>query len=67
MTATKETFDVDNPAHLEAAQDMAAAMASLNALPWPSGRACFPILAVVSEGAPFSRSREKVARRSRVG
>ena len=39
MTATKETFDVDNPAHLKAAQDMAAAMASLNALPWPSGRA----------------------------
>ena len=38
MTATTETFDVDNPAHLKAAQDMAAAMAPLNALPWPSGR-----------------------------
>jgi len=36
MTATTETFDVDNPAHLKAAQDMAAAMAPLNALPWPS-------------------------------
>ena len=39
MTATTETFDVDNPAHLKSAQDMAAAMAPLNALPWPSGRA----------------------------
>jgi hypothetical protein len=39
MSATTETFDVDNPAHLKAAQDMAAAMAPLNALPWPSGRA----------------------------
>lgn len=38
MTATTETFDVDNPAHLAAARDMAAAMAPLNALPWPSGR-----------------------------
>ncbi len=36
MTATTETFDVDNPAHLKAAQDMAAAMAPLNALPWHS-------------------------------
>jgi hypothetical protein len=36
MTATTETFDVDNPAHLKAAQDMAAAMAPLDALPWPS-------------------------------
>jgi hypothetical protein len=39
MTATTETFDVDNPAHLKAAQDMAAAMAPLNLLPWPSQRA----------------------------
>ena len=39
MTATTETFDVDNPAHLKAAQDMAAAMAPLNDLPWPSSRA----------------------------
>jgi len=38
MMATTETFDVDNPAHLAAAQDMAAAMAPLNALPWHSGR-----------------------------
>ncbi len=38
MTATTETFDVDNPRHLKAAQDMAAAMAPLNALPWPSQR-----------------------------
>ena len=38
MSATTETFDVDNPKHLAAAQDMAAAMAPLNALPWPSGR-----------------------------
>jgi hypothetical protein len=36
MSATTETFDVDNPAHLAAAQDMAAAMAPLNELPWPS-------------------------------
>jgi hypothetical protein len=36
MSATTETFDVDNPKHLSAAQDMAAAMAPLNALPWPS-------------------------------
>ncbi len=36
MSATTETFDIDNPAHLAAAQDMAAAMAPLNALPWPS-------------------------------
>jgi hypothetical protein len=39
MTATMETFDVDNPAHLAAARDMAGAMAPLNALPWPSSRA----------------------------
>jgi hypothetical protein len=38
-SATTETFDIDNPAHLKAAQDMAAAMAPLNALPWPSPRA----------------------------
>jgi len=36
MSATTETFDVDNPKHLAAARDMAAAMAPLNALPWPS-------------------------------
>jgi len=38
MTATMETFDVHTPAHLAAAQDMAAAMAPLDALPWPSGK-----------------------------
>ena len=38
MSATTETFDVDSPKHLSAAQDMAAAMAPLNALPWPSQR-----------------------------
>ncbi len=38
MSATTETFDVDNPAHLKAAEDMAAAMAPLNELPWPLGR-----------------------------
>ncbi len=39
MSATTETFDVDNLAHLKAAQDMAAAMAPLDLLPWPSQRA----------------------------
>jgi hypothetical protein len=38
MSATTETFDIDNSAHLSAARDMAAAMAPLNALPWPSER-----------------------------
>ncbi len=38
MSATTETFDVDNPAHLAAARDMAAAMAPLDQLPWPSER-----------------------------
>jgi hypothetical protein len=38
MSATTETFDVDNPAHMAAARDMAAAMAPLDRLPWPSGR-----------------------------
>jgi hypothetical protein len=36
MTATTETFDVDNSAHVAAARDMAAAMAPLDRLPWPS-------------------------------
>ncbi len=36
MTATTETFDVDNPAHMAAARDMAAAMAPLERLPSPS-------------------------------
>jgi hypothetical protein len=38
MSATTETFDVDNPAHMAAARDMAAAMAPLDRLPWPSNR-----------------------------
>jgi hypothetical protein len=38
MSAATETFDVDNPAHMAAAHDMAAAMAPLDRLPWPSGR-----------------------------
>jgi hypothetical protein len=36
MSATTDTFDVDNPAHMTAARDMAAAMAPLDRLPWPS-------------------------------
>ena len=36
MSATTETFKVDNPNHLAAARDMAAAMEPLNRLPWPS-------------------------------
>jgi hypothetical protein len=36
MIATTETFDVDNPAHMKAAQDMEKAMAPLERLPWPS-------------------------------
>ncbi len=35
MAATDETFDVSNPAHLAAARDILAAVAPLNALPWP--------------------------------
>ncbi|MGH6794340.1 MAG: Imm52 family immunity protein [Methylocella sp.] len=34
MSATTETFDIENPAHMAAARDIAAAIASLNALPW---------------------------------
>ncbi len=37
MSATSETFDVANPAHLAVARDIGAAMAPLNELPWPSG------------------------------
>ena len=36
MSATTETFDVDNAAHHKAAQDMAAAMAPFKSLTWPS-------------------------------
>lgn len=35
MTATQETFRVDNPAHVAVARDIDAALAPLNALPWP--------------------------------
>ncbi|MGH9830687.1 MAG: Imm52 family immunity protein, partial [Blastocatellia bacterium] len=34
MSATAETFDVENPAHMAAARAIAAAIAPLNALPW---------------------------------
>jgi hypothetical protein len=34
MSATTETFDVANPAHMAAARDMSAAMAPLRAIPW---------------------------------
>jgi hypothetical protein len=36
MSATTETFDVDNPKHLAVATAMATAMAPLDRLPWPS-------------------------------
>ncbi len=36
MSATIETFDVDNAKHLAVATDMASAMAPLDRLPWPS-------------------------------
>jgi hypothetical protein len=35
MTATRDRFDVTNPAHLAAAREIEAAMAPVNALPWP--------------------------------
>ena len=35
MIATKERFDTNNPTHLAAARDIAAAIAPVNALPWP--------------------------------
>ena len=34
MSATTQTFDVENPAHMAAAREIAAAIAPLNALPW---------------------------------
>lgn len=34
MSATTQTFDVENPAHMVAARAIAAAIAPLNALPW---------------------------------
>jgi hypothetical protein len=36
MSAATETFDVDNPKHMSVAGDIAAAMAPLDRLPWPS-------------------------------
>jgi hypothetical protein len=35
MTATQETFRIDNPAHVAVARDIDAALAPINALPWP--------------------------------
>jgi Immunity protein 52 len=35
MAATDEPFDTSNPAHLAVANDILAAVAPLNALPWP--------------------------------
>jgi len=35
MTATEDRFDVDNPRHLAIAREIEAAMAPVNALPWP--------------------------------
>jgi hypothetical protein len=34
MSATTQTFDVENPAHMAAAREIVAAIAPLNALPW---------------------------------
>jgi Immunity protein 52 len=34
MSATTETFDVENPAHMAAARAIGAAIAPLNDLPW---------------------------------
>jgi hypothetical protein len=35
MAATEDRFDVTNPAHLAAAREIEAAIAPVNALPWP--------------------------------
>jgi hypothetical protein len=35
MSATQDTFRVDNPAHLAVAQDILNALAPFEALPWP--------------------------------
>jgi hypothetical protein len=35
MAATKDRFDVTNSAHLAAAREIEAAIAPVNALPWP--------------------------------
>ena len=35
MVATEQTFQVDNPAHVAVAREIDAALAPINALPWP--------------------------------
>jgi hypothetical protein len=35
LSATQDTFRVDNPAHLAVAQDILKALAPFEALPWP--------------------------------
>jgi hypothetical protein len=35
MSATQETFRLDNPVHVAVARDIDAALAPINALPWP--------------------------------
>jgi hypothetical protein len=35
MIATEDRFDIDNPRHMEVARDIEAALAPVNALPWP--------------------------------
>jgi hypothetical protein len=35
MAAADTTFSMDNPAHLAVARDINAALAPINALPWP--------------------------------
>jgi len=42
MAATDETFITSNPIHLAVARDIFAAVAPLNADPWPDGRARLP-------------------------
>ncbi|HZU91313.1 MAG TPA: Imm52 family immunity protein [Stellaceae bacterium] len=37
MIATEDRFDVTNPAHLAVAREIEAALAPVNALPWPPG------------------------------
>ncbi len=39
MIATEETFQADNPAHVAVARDIDAALAPINALPWPPDNA----------------------------
>ncbi len=39
MAATDETFEIDNPDHIAAAQTLLAALAPFEALPWPPDNA----------------------------